>query len=197
MYRNHVSLPLLLTGIRLIIAPLLLPVLLVYILPLNLLWANCLLGTLFLAFSFTDFLDGYYARKYGQVTKLGALLDPIADKFLCFTTFIALLVVGKLPFYWVIVFIGREFLVMSFRLIAAEYGKRLTVSWLGKLKTAAQLVYATVAIINPISKNIPLLTESENITLCVALVLTLISAYAYYRSFISMVRESLLKQLPQ
>lgn len=191
-----ISLPLLLTGIRLIIAPLVLPFLLVYLLPFSLLWINVLLGLLFVGFSLTDFFDGYLARKYEQVTELGALLDPIADKFLCVTTFIALLVVGKLAFYWVIIFIGRELFVMSLRLIAAEQGKRLSVSWLGKLKTAAQLLYATVAIVNPLYGGQAWLGWSEEIILCIALVTTLISAYAYYRSFITLVPGIMYPLLP-
>ncbi len=181
---QRVSTPLLLTGIRLIVAPILVPFLVVHILPLNNIWLNCLVGALFFAFSLTDFFDGYLARKHKQVTLLGALLDPIADKFLTFSTLLGLLVVGKLSLYWVILIIGRELFVMSLRLIAAEHGKRIAVSWHGKLKTVAQFLYITIAICNPIAGPYSSLTWFEEILLCFAVVTTLVSAYAYYRSFI-------------
>lgn len=151
--------------------------------PLNVFWLNCALGLLFFAFGMTDFFDGYIARKRNQVTLLGALLDPIADKFLTLSTLLALLAVGKLSFYWVMVIIGRELFVMSLRLIAAEHGKRISVSWHGKLKTIAQFIYITVAICNPLSGSYATLSQIEDLSLCIALVTTLISAYSYYRSF--------------
>lgn len=182
---NQISLPLTLTGIRLIISPLVMPFLVVHLLPLNVLWLNCLLGVLFFAFGLTDFFDGYYARKNNQVTQLGALLDPIADKFLVLSTLLGLLVVGKLSFFWVMIFIGRELFVMSLRLIAAEHGKRIPVSWHGKLKTTAQFMYITIALCNPIIATYAKLTRFEEILLCIAIVSTLLSAYSYYRSFIA------------
>ncbi|MGE0010096.1 MAG: CDP-diacylglycerol--glycerol-3-phosphate 3-phosphatidyltransferase [Candidatus Babeliales bacterium] len=195
MQKNTIlSLPLTLTGIRLIIAPLLLPFLVVYLLPLNLLWLNCLIGVLFFAFGLTDFFDGYYARKNNQVTLLGALLDPIADKFLNLSTLLGLLVVHKISFFWVMLFIARELFVMSLRLIAAEHGKSISVSWHGKLKTTAQFVYITVAICNPLASSYTTFTRIEEILLCIAVVSTLLSAYAYYRSFIAIFPDILYRK---
>ncbi len=75
---------------RLIIAPVVLPLLLVYGLPYNVGWLNTVLAAIFVFFAFTDFLDGYLARKYQQETLFGSELDPIADKFLVYSTLIAL-----------------------------------------------------------------------------------------------------------
>lgn len=193
---NQISLPLTLTGIRLIVSPLVMPFLVVHLLPLNILWLNCVLGVLFFAFGLTDFFDGYYARKNNQVTQLGALLDPIADKFLVLSTLLGLLVVGKLSFFWVMIFIGRELFVMSLRLIAAEHGKRIPVSWHGKLKTTAQFMYITIAICNPITATYIKFTRLEEILLCIAIVSTLLSAYSYYRSFIAIFPDLIHRRSP-
>jgi CDP-diacylglycerol--glycerol-3-phosphate 3-phosphatidyltransferase len=112
------NLPILLTLSRLILSPLLLPVLLVYLLPFNNIFINSFLGFLFFLFSITDFFDGYFARRYKQETQVGKLLDPIADKFLLYSTLIGLLAADKIFFYWVIIIIGREFFVMGLRQIA-------------------------------------------------------------------------------
>src|ERR1700722_2587731 len=127
--------PTILTLIRLILSPLVLPVLFVYLLPYNNIYINILLALLFIAFSLTDFLDGYLARKYSQETALGSVLDPIADKFLVYSTLLALAVVNKLFFFWVVLLIGREFFMMGLRQVALENNFSVKVSSLGKTKT--------------------------------------------------------------
>lgn len=186
---NIFSLPLTLTAARLVIAPLIIPLLVIYLLPLNILWLNCIVAAIFFAFSLTDFFDGYFARKRNQVTLVGALLDPIADKFLTLSTLLALLVIHKLSFYWVMIFIGRELFVMSLRLIAAEHGKRIPVSWHGKCKTVAQFFYITIALCVPLSNAPLLLIRAEEILLCLAVISTLLSAYAYYQSFVALLPQ--------
>src|SRR5579871_2706499 len=95
---KQLSLSLKLTLIRLIGSPLLLPFFLVYLLPFNNVIVNAFLMLLFLSFGVTDFFDGYFARKYNQVTSVGATLDHLADKFLMYATLIALVVVHKIYF---------------------------------------------------------------------------------------------------
>lgn len=109
---------------------------------------NFAIAMLFLFFGFTDFLDGFIARKYGQETQIGAALDHIADKFLVFSALIALLAVGKISYWWVIVLIGREFFMMSLREIALEHNMKIKVSSWGKLKTAFHIILIVWLIIS-------------------------------------------------
>jgi len=143
------NIPTWLTLIRLCGSPIILPFLLVYLEPLNIVFFNIMLGLLFIFFAATDFFDGYLARKYGQVTVIGKVLDPIADKFLLYSTLIALLAVEKIYFYWVIILIGREIFILGLRYIASEYHFSVSVSWLAKIKTAIQMTYLVYLIINP------------------------------------------------
>lgn len=143
------TLPNTLTLIRLILSPLALPLLLAYFLPLNLIWINILLALLFVAFGLTDYFDGYFARRYSQQSVIGGLLDPIADKFLVYSTLIGLLAAGKIYFYWVVLLIGREFFIMGLRLVAQEYAFSIPVSYLAKLKTAVTMLCLTYIIYNP------------------------------------------------
>ena len=126
------NVPNLLTFIRLVVSPLTLPVLLVYLLPYNILWVNILLAALFLVFSFTDFFDGYLARKWGQETTMGKMLDPIADKFLSASVLIALVASHKLFFYWAVILIGRSLFMMGLRIVSFEHGIPVPVSLWGK-----------------------------------------------------------------
>jgi len=173
-----------LTYIRLIGAPLVLPFFLVYFLPCNVTWFNYGLATFFFLFGLTDFFDGYLARKYNQVSTTGALLDHVADKFLLYSTLIALVAAQKLYFFWAILWIGREFFVMTLRQIALERNSLITVSSYGKFKTVAQIACLTVVIANPYHTTA---TSSWNIIemllLCLATALSLISAYNYFFVF--------------
>ena len=180
------SLPLLLTLIRLIFSPLVLPILLVYLLPYNSLLLNSCLAVLFSLLSITDFFDGYLARKYNQESTLGRVLDPLADKFLTYSALIGLLAAGKIYFYWVIVLIGRELFVMGLRHVALEHAFTVSVSKLSKLKTAVQMVCITMIIVNPFQ---PLGVDAlywngtEMGLLLITIVLSLISAEQYYDDF--------------
>lgn len=184
MLYNSLSLPMVLTYIRLIGAPLILPFFLVYLLPYNLSWLNYSLAALFFLCGLTDFFDGYLARKYDQVTPQGALLDQVADKFLLYSTLIALIAAHKLYFFWAIIWIGREFFIMTLRQIALERNYSITVSSYGKLKTTAQIACLTIIIANPYhgSNNIyeSYSTILEAIFLLLATTLSLASAYNYF-----------------
>jgi CDP-diacylglycerol--glycerol-3-phosphate 3-phosphatidyltransferase len=175
-----------------------LPVLLVYLLPLNISYLNYLLAGLFALFSITDFFDGYLARRYEQVSTFGRFLDPIADKFLVFSTLVALLAINKIFFVWVLVLIGREFFVLGLRQMALEHNLFIHVSWLGKIKTFFQDMYLVVLIANPfhtlsrsgISRFVsdlyqaPNWTLIETILMVCALGLAVISAVQYYNAFL-------------
>ena len=186
MSENQHSLPMTLTYIRLIGAPLVLPFFLVYLSPYNNFWINCSLAVLFFLFGLTDFFDGYLARKYNQVTTTGALLDHVADKFLLYSTLIALVAAHKLYFFWAIIWIGREFFIMTLRQVALERNSLITVSSYGKLKTVAQIACLTVIIANPYH-HYALLASYWNIIemllLFIATALSAISAYNYFAIF--------------
>lgn len=94
---------------------------------------------LFLAAAFTDLLDGYLARRRKQVTTLGRLLDPIADKLLISSALISLVQLRIAPAWMVVIIIGREFAVSGLRSIAAHEGFSIDVSTLGKGKMVAQV----------------------------------------------------------
>lgn len=177
----------LLTFIRLIGSPIILPFFLVYLLPYNLFWLNFGLANLFLLFGLTDFFDGYFARKYNQVTQSGAMFDHVADKFLLYSTLIALVAAHKLYFFWAIIWIGREFFIMALRQIALENNFSITVSSYGKLKTATQIMCLAFIILNPHHTyyfSIFTWNITELILLLIATALSVGSAYNYFSLFI-------------
>src|SRR5580765_5714648 len=104
-------------------------------------------ATIFLAASMTDLLDGYLARKRGQVTTLGILLDPMADKLLISSAFISLVQLQVVPAWMVVIIIGREFAVSGLRSIASAQGFTIDASELGKIKMATQVAAITLLIL--------------------------------------------------
>lgn len=177
--------PTLLTLIRLVVAPCLLPFLLVTFSPFNLLWLNLLLAFIFILFGLTDFFDGYLARKFKQETLVGSLLDPLADKFLIYSVLIALLASHKIYFFWVLLLIGREIFVMGLRQIAVEHQFSLQVSFSAKIKTFLQIIYIAIVIANPYQAlglaGAPYYNGSELFFLSVTLLFSIVSAWQYYR----------------
>ena len=109
-----------------------------------------LLGSgLFILASITDGLDGYLARRRGQITTLGMLLDPVADKLMIAAAYIALVqLIPSIVNVWVaVIIIGREFLISGLRSIAASEGFTIQASELGKLKMVIQIVSVVAAIL--------------------------------------------------
>ena len=114
-----------------------------------------ILCVVFLIASFTDFLDGYLARKWHQVTDLGKFLDPVADKLLINTTFIYLCVSRfgeqiNIPFftYVVILMVARDIVVDALRFIAAGKGVVLAANIFGKIKTVCQMIAIPLILLN-------------------------------------------------
>ncbi len=99
---------------------------------------------IFLVAAVTDLLDGYLARRWGQVTTIGTLLDPIADKLLVSAALISLVQVRTLPGWMAVLIIGREFAVSGLRSIAATEGYTIKASDLGKTKMFCQVVAISV-----------------------------------------------------
>ena len=138
-----------LTLVRLFLSPFIIPVLVVNFLPYNDFNLNCLVGFLFFLLGCTDFLDGYLARHYYGSSLFGAIIDPVADKMLMLAGFLSLLAVQKMSLFAVMIFIGREILVMVIRYFALQKNYKVPVSDFGKIKTALQILLVTVAMINP------------------------------------------------
>src|SRR5216117_368854 len=107
-----------------------------------------LASALFIAASITDGIDGYLARKRGQITTIGMLLDPLADKLLIAAAFITLVQFNPkmVPAWIAVVIIGREFLVSGLRSIAATQGFTIEASNLGKFKMVVQIITIGAAI---------------------------------------------------
>ncbi|HBR70877.1 TPA: CDP-diacylglycerol--glycerol-3-phosphate 3-phosphatidyltransferase [Candidatus Dependentiae bacterium] len=136
---KDLNIPLILTGVRLL-SPLVLPLLIFVLWPIHNDIIHVFLMIVFLLLGLTDLLDGYLARKFKQVTKLGQLLDPIADKFLIVSTLIALQAVEAIGFIWVIILVLRELFVMGLRYVAREHHVAIPVIEFGKIKTWSQIV---------------------------------------------------------
>ena len=94
---------------------------------------------LFCVASFTDFLDGYIARKYNQVTDFGKFVDPLADKLLVTGALLIFIEKGIFPSWMVFIVLAREFIITSLRNVAAAKGRVLAATWTGKVKTCVQI----------------------------------------------------------
>jgi CDP-diacylglycerol--glycerol-3-phosphate 3-phosphatidyltransferase len=181
----QLTIPNVLTLIRLVFSPIILPLLIVSLLPSSYLLVHYLVALIFVGFALTDFLDGYLARMWGQTSKLGRLLDPIADKFLTCSTLIALLAIHRIHVLWVLLLVGRELWVMGIREIASEQHFSIHVSIWGKFKTICQMAYLAVVIANPYYAA-PVVSSSWNVAevllLIFSLILSLGSAWSYHKS---------------
>lgn len=145
-----------LTLLRIFIVPLLVVVLLT---PFSENWFGLprhVLGVaLFLGAALTDFLDGHFARSRGQVTRLGQLLDPIADKLLISAALISLVENQLAPAWAVVIIIGREFAVTGLRSIAAADGVVISASKMGKFKMLLQVLTVALLIVSSVAGKPP------------------------------------------
>ena len=146
-------------------------------------------ATIFIVASGTDWLDGYYARKYDLVTNLGKFLDPMADKLLVTAAYVLLIELGMAPAWIVILILSREFAITGLRLVAAGEGIVLAASSMGKLKTTFQLL----SIIFLLLHNYPfsyLGWPIGEIMLYLALILTIVSGIDYFIKNWHIMKES-------
>jgi len=135
---------------------------------------------IFLIAGATDILDGYIARRQQLVTRLGQLLDPAADKILTSSAFVALVELGLMPAWMVVVVIGREFAISALRSIAALQNIAIPAAMSGKLKTTVQIAtIATLIIITPV----PLLLPVAPILRWATVLITLYSGFEYFVRF--------------
>jgi CDP-diacylglycerol--glycerol-3-phosphate 3-phosphatidyltransferase len=142
---------------------------------------------IFLAASLTDLLDGYLARKRGQVTTLGVLLDPLADKLLISSAFISLIQYDIVPAWMVVIIVGREFAVTGLRSIASTHGFAISASELGKIKMVAQVVAITLLILG--HQEVPAFEPFGQFALYVVVLFAIVSAIDYFRTFWNQIDE--------
>ncbi len=95
---------------------------------------------IFLLASVTDFLDGYVARKFNQITDFGKFMDPLADKMLVVAAMAWFVEVGQMPAWALFIVLMREFAVSGLRMIASDKGRVIAAGWSGKVKTAVTMV---------------------------------------------------------
>ena len=138
----------------------------------------------FIVASCTDFVDGYIARHYNQVTDFGKFLDPLADKLLVCSALICLVELKELPAWMVIVIISREFIISGFRLVASDNGVVIAASYWGKFKTTFQMIAVVLLIVG-----IPALSMVTTAVVWIALVLTVISLVDYIAKNVNVLKE--------
>lgn len=181
------------TLIRLFIIPLMVIVLYINSLKvispvLNLTWGGFIFAILFVVGTITDFLDGYIARKYNQITNLGKFLDPLADKVLVFTALLYLML--KMPdrvlFFTVVIIMFREFMVSALRLVTANQNVVVAASIWGKLKTVVTMLALIWLLFNDF--NAPLIIG--NIIYYVAVLLTVVSGLDYFVKMLPYLKET-------
>lgn len=141
---------------------------------------NLLALSIFLLAAFTDILDGYLARRWKQVTTVGTLLDPIADKLLISAALISLVQVRRMPAWMAILIVGREFAVSGLRSIAAAEGYTIKASELGKTKTFMQVVAITFVLL---SVRFPGLDSAARWSMWIVVLFSVVSAVDYFNKF--------------
>jgi len=169
-----------LTLLRIILIPL---IVVIFYSPFE--WRYPIASGIFCLAAVTDWLDGWVARKYDQMTAFGAFLDPVADKLMVAAALVLLVEVHATPWFAIpaIVIIGREIIISALREWMAELGKRasVAVSVIGKFKTTAQMASIAVFLFeNPSSPT--LLTTVGYALLYIAAILTLWSMFAYLKA---------------
>ncbi len=140
--------------------------------------------SIFLLATATDFFDGWLARRRGEITTLGTLLDPIADKLLISAAFISLVELNLVPAWMVVVVVGREFAVTGLRSIAAGQGIVISASGWGKAKMTSQITAVSLLIL---SERYEWLLLPGKIALWIVVAVAIISGAQYFRLFLQRV----------
>jgi len=178
-----INLPMLLTWARIAMIPLVVGV---FYLPETWLGPstrNVVACVLFALAAITDAVDGWLARRYGQTSRFGAFLDPVADKLMVCAALVVLLELGRVDAFVALVIIGREITVSALREWMAQTGASasVAVNWLGKLKTIVQMVAIPVLLFHdPLFGVIPV-RQIGTVLIYVATVLTVYSMLLYLR----------------
>lgn len=139
-------------------------------------WIDYFACLVFIIAAISDFFDGYIARTWGQITKLGSILDPLADKMLILASFLGLMIIDRANAWVIYIILVREFFITGFRVVMISENLNISASFAGKLKTTFQMIAIGFLIMRwPLGE----------VLLYIALFLTLYSAfeyiYAYYK----------------
>ena len=137
-------------------------------------WFDYFAGLIFVIASITDFFDGYIARSWGQMTKMGAILDPLADKMLVLAGFLGLMAIDRASAFAVFLILSRELFITGLRVVAAQEGADVASTMAGKIKTVFQMIAIGFLIMN---------WPFANELLWLAVVLTMYSGYEYVRDY--------------
>jgi len=142
----------------------------------------------FVVAAFTDYLDGYLARKHGLVTTFGKLMDPLADKILTISALVCFLEldVRFLTAWMVVIIIARELIVTGIRLIALDENKVIAASWWGKSKTVSQMVAIIALMLDRIVKLDIGAVSLTGIAVWVMVILTVYSGFDYIKKNFSL-----------
>lgn len=173
----------------------LVPVFLLFMATKDIPYGSFIATFIFVLAALTDKLDGYIARSRNQITNFGKLMDPLADKLLVTAALISLVELQVVPGWAAVVIIAREFAVSGLRSIAAAQGRVIAASWWGKIKTVIQIIAIILLLLNVnINDSIDLkhfvadnyylkgfFVAVPNIMLMVAVVITLVSGYDYFK----------------
>ncbi|MBE3579298.1 MAG: CDP-diacylglycerol--glycerol-3-phosphate 3-phosphatidyltransferase [Caldanaerobacter subterraneus] len=155
----------------------LIPVFMVFML-VKIPYGDFIAASIFAIGALTDKLDGYIARKYKQITNFGKFMDPLVDKIMVTSALIALVQMGRIESWIVIVIIAREFLITGIRTVAADKGIVIAASNYGKYKTTSQMI----AVIALMLDNYPFSLVNfpfDKIMVYIALILTIYSGVDY------------------
>ena len=173
----------------------LVPVFLLFIAKKDIPYGSFIATFIFILASLTDKLDGYIARSRNQITNFGKFMDPLADKLLVTAALISLVELQVVPGWAAVVIIAREFAVSGLRSIAASQGRVIAASWWGKIKTVIQIIAIILLLLKVNIHDAKLLKIFvidnhylkeffrivPTIMLMVAVVITLISGYDYFK----------------
>jgi len=137
-------------------------------------WFDYFAGLIFVIASVTDFFDGFIARNWDQMTKLGGILDPLADKMLVLAGVLGLMAIDRASVWAIFLILSREFFITGLRVVAVSEGKNVSSTMAGKIKTVVQMIA-----IGFLTMNWPFAIEF----LWLAVILTIYSGYEYTRDY--------------
>jgi len=137
-------------------------------------WLDYMAAFIFVVASATDFFDGYVARTFDQITILGKILDPLADKMLTLAGFLGLMMLDRASEWAIFLIITRELFITGLRVSAVSQGLDIAASWMGKVKTVVQMVAIGFLLMK---------WPGATLLLWSAVALTLYSGYEYVRDF--------------
>ncbi|MEA3383147.1 MAG: CDP-diacylglycerol--glycerol-3-phosphate 3-phosphatidyltransferase [Campylobacterota bacterium] len=177
--QKNLNLPNILAAFRILLAPLMLWFMIDRTNPIftgwDPSWLDYFAALIFVIASVTDFFDGYIARSWNQMTKLGSILDPLADKMLILAGFIGLIALDRASAFAIFLILSREFFITGLRVVAVSEGKDVASSMAGKVKTVVQMIAIGFLLMNwPFGAEL----------LWAAVFLTLYSGWEYIRDYL-------------